>query len=174
MPEKRTEKRAAKGRLSIIAISAASLGLAGTLFFYLYGEPVQNQEQHAKAATDQKGSAFHYFSASREWDDAAFQQVLHYMSHQKIAAHNNEKWGAIKITENRIGTLADLLDKHYTELEHADVYKDILSRWESGDFSHAVLDHNSIWTIQGGTIGKATRLLSSEEEEKYIKDENLK
>ncbi|MBS2969213.1 hypothetical protein J9317_10605 [Metabacillus sp. KIGAM252] len=172
MPEKRTVKRAAKGRLSFIAISAASLGLAGALYFYLFGEPVQNPEQHAKAAVSGKGNpAFQYFSASREWDDEAFQQVLHYMSHQKVGAP--EKWGAIKITDERIAKLTDSLDKHYSDLEHADIYKDILSRWESGDFSHAVKDHNSIWSLQGGTIGKANRLLSSEEEEKYIEDENL-
>ncbi|MFV8828220.1 DUF6241 domain-containing protein [Alkalihalobacterium sp. APHAB7] len=42
------------------------------------------------------------------------------------------------------------------------------SRSTKGDFSQAVYDHNVIWEIQGGTVGKATRLLTEEEEREYI------
>ncbi|MFC0560742.1 DUF6241 domain-containing protein [Halalkalibacter alkalisediminis] len=37
-------------------------------------------------------------------------------------------------------------------------YLGILSRWSIGDFSREVHDYDSIWQLQGGTIGKSTGL----------------
>ncbi len=45
-----------------------------------------------------------------------------------------------------------------------------LERWEKGDFSQTVEDHNFLWEIQGGDTGKATERLSPEEEKKYVKE----
>ncbi len=36
-------------------------------------------------------------------------------------------------------------------------------------FSNAVDDHNSIWEMQNGEVGKAIRLLTPEEEKSHIK-----
>lgn len=108
-----------------------------------------------------------------DWDEGEVQQVIHEMSHQKVKAP--EKWGAIKITQERIDLLLKYVKKQ--DFEHQDVYVDILERWSEGDFSQADLDHNAIWELQGGTIGKATGLLSKEEEavfiEKYFGKDDL-
>ncbi len=45
-----------------------------------------------------------------------------------------------------------------------------LERWEKGDFSQTVEEHNFLWEIQGGDTGKATERLSPEEEKKYVKE----
>ncbi|WP_227521592.1 DUF6241 domain-containing protein [Bacillus alkalisoli] len=37
------------------------------------------------------------------------------------------------------------------------------------DFSHAVQDHNAIWSLQNGTVGKATRLLTEREQLRYAR-----
>ncbi|WP_268872885.1 DUF6241 domain-containing protein [Neobacillus fumarioli] len=52
-------------------------------------------------------------------------------------------------------------------------YKDILERWAAGDFSQIDKDHNTIWDLQGGTIGKATGMATPKEEMAFI-EKNFK
>ncbi|MDG5789853.1 DUF6241 domain-containing protein [Evansella sp. AB-P1] len=96
--------------------------------------------------------------------EGAVQNAIHHMSHQKVFA--KEKWGHIQITDERINRLLEVID--YNSYSHEELYRQILERWAIGDFSQAVEDHNSIWRLQNGTIGKATRLLTEEEEKEYI------
>ncbi|MGJ9383519.1 DUF6241 domain-containing protein [Salipaludibacillus sp. CF4.18] len=93
-------------------------------------------------------------------------KAMHHMSHQKITA--DRKWGKIFITEGRIKRLIDVVEAN--EYENKTIYLSILERWESGDFSRADEDHNTIWKLQGGTIGRATGLMTEEEENRYIKE----
>ena len=94
-------------------------------------------------------------------------QDIHQMAHQKILA--KQKWGALQITQNRIDEMhAQAVAGDY---EHKDTYLGILEKWKAGDFSESVKAHNAVWKLQGGTIGKAKRLLTTEEELKYIRSE---
>ncbi|HZG70252.1 MAG TPA: DUF6241 domain-containing protein [Chondromyces sp.] len=95
------------------------------------------------------------------------QIAIHHMSHQKIKA--KRKWGALQITPERIDRLIEVVEINESKHEQSAVYLSILNRWKKGDFSKVDKDHNAIWRLQGGTIGKATGLLSAKEEEKYIK-----
>nr|WP_239585879.1 DUF6241 domain-containing protein [Bacillus mesophilus] len=89
------------------------------------------------------------------------------MSHQKVKA--DEKWGTIRITPERISRLIQIVELHKSELNHADLYLRILTRWANDDFSQADKDHNAIWKLQNGNIGEATRVLTPQEEQKFIK-----
>lgn len=102
-------------------------------------------------------------------DEQRIQQIIHEMSHQKVKA--KQKWGAILITQDRVGELIEVTESS-ENWEHREVYLDILYRWYDGDFSQADKDHNAIWKLQGGTIGKASGLLNAIEEKKFIS--NLK
>ncbi|UKS64984.1 DUF6241 domain-containing protein [Rossellomorea marisflavi] len=91
-------------------------------------------------------------------------QYIHAMSHQKVRA--GEKWSFFEITDERIAFLLQQLDeKNYKNDEE---YRDILTRWEKGDFSQAVGDHNTVWRLMGGNIGKAKGLLSAKQEKDYL------
>ncbi|CQR46038.1 hypothetical protein BN1058_00282 [Paraliobacillus sp. PM-2] len=94
-----------------------------------------------------------------------YQEYIHQMSHQKVKA--DEKWGFYLITEERINWLLEGLEQ--VELgENEAAYQSILKRWSNDDFSQADEDHNTVWRMQGGTIGKATDILSESEEEAFI------
>jgi len=123
------------------------------------GSDAENNEQ-------QDESSFNHTIEQEEMTDAKFMDYIHKMSHQKI--HAEEKWGLIEITEERIDWLLESVTITKENLKHEEVYEQILTRWANGDFSHAVEDHNTIWELQGGTIGKAKRLLSEEEEAAYL------
>lgn len=99
--------------------------------------------------------------------EVLMQQYIHAMSHQKVQA--KEKWSYFKITDERIDFLLSQLE--INKYEYEETYEGILTSWKDGDFSDAVSDHNKIWRIQEGTIGKATGLLSPKAEEAYISEQ---
>ncbi len=93
---------------------------------------------------------------------------MHGMSHQKVIA--DEKWLHYEMTNDRIQFLMQVVESG--RYENEDLLIDILKRWKNGDFSKADEDHNSIWSLQGGTIGKATGVMSAEQEQKYLETYN--
>ncbi|WP_456275807.1 DUF6241 domain-containing protein [Bacillus sp. AK128] len=96
------------------------------------------------------------------------QTAIHFMSHQKVKAE--EKWGAIRITPERINRLKEIIETNQKDYKHASLYLSILNRWDNGDFSRADDDHNAIWKLQNGNIGEATRVLSPKEEQKFVEE----
>ena len=90
--------------------------------------------------------------------------VMHKMTHQKIVA--NDKWGSILMSKENIDTVHEVIESsNYPDRN--DLLK-IITRWKNGDFSRVDADHNSIWTLQGGTIGRAQGIMSIEEERWFI------
>lgn len=97
-------------------------------------------------------------------DEDEFQWIVHRMTHQKVAA--DIKDGSTEMTPERIDELLKTLDE--TDYVHEDVYLRVLDEWNEGNFENAVEAHNEILTLQNGTIGVATRLLTPEEEKEFI------
>lgn len=95
-----------------------------------------------------------------------FMQQFHNMTHQKVYA--SEKWGATEITEERIEEMLSILDE--ANYNNTEFYRSALKQWQGGNFEDAVEIHNRIWEWQGGNIGRATRLLTEEEEQQYIEE----
>lgn len=97
-------------------------------------------------------------------------QEVHDMSHQKVKA--DKKWGSSEITAEKVQTLFNVIKNRDFEDNNAkQMLLYILEPWIEKDFSNAVSAHNRIWSYQKGNIGKATRLLTPEEELEYIEDE---
>lgn len=132
-------------------------------------EEVQEDEEEPVLLEGQRDEGLNPFNTQikqEEITESEIRDFIHKMAHQKI--HAEEKWGLIEITDERIKWLLESVDKSQETIEHKDVYKKLLTRWQAGDFSQAVEDHNTIWTMQGGNIGKALRLLTEEEEAEYL------
>lgn len=89
---------------------------------------------------------------------------MHKMTHQKIIA--NDKWGAIPMTSDNIVTIEKILES--TNYSEKKVLLKIVKRWKTKDFSTIDKDHNIIWLLQGGTIGKAHGIMTYEEERWFI------
>ncbi|MDR7239700.1 DUF6241 domain-containing protein [Neobacillus drentensis] len=96
------------------------------------------------------------------------QQAIHKMSHQKV--QSKKKWGALPLTTERVKRLIQVVEANEKEYENADLYLRILRSWDKGDFDNVVIAHNSIWSLQGGTVGKAYSAASPEEEMKFIEE----
>lgn len=110
------------------------------------------------------------FGDSKKPNEETVQEYIHGMSHQKVKA--NEKWTLYKITDERINYLIEVVKAY--PFSHKQLYLDILNRWKKGDFTHVVQDHNAIWRLEGGNIGKALRRLTPEQEKAELVSKNYK
>lgn len=113
---------------------------------------------------DQGLNPFGEQTKTKDLTDAMYQEYIHGMSHQKVKAE--KKWGFYEIHPERIKWLLDGLDD--VNVKHEDIYREILVKWKEGNFAEVDDDHNTIWSLQGGTVGKATGILSKEEEQDYV------
>ncbi|PHB17385.1 hypothetical protein COE80_27120 [Bacillus pseudomycoides] len=97
---------------------------------------------------------------------------MHKMTHQKVMA--NEKNGFIAMSPDNKKKLRQLVNDSGM-LADKEKYSQILDRWEKGDFSQAVEEHNDMWERAGeSTNGKAYRLATSEEEKTYLEEQSKK
>lgn len=97
-------------------------------------------------------------------------QEVHNMTHQKVEA--DKKWGSSEITADKVQTLYDVIkNRDFKNGSTKDMLLEILEPWLGKDFTNAVSAHNRIWSYQNGNIGKATRLLTPQEELEYIEKE---
>ncbi|MCW9133763.1 PRK06770 family protein [Bacillus paramycoides] len=93
--------------------------------------------------------------------------TMHRMVHQKVKS--SEKWGFIEMTNKEISSAKNAVESS-TNFKYKSKLLSTLERWEKGDFSQTVEEHNFLWEIQGGDTGKATERLSPEEEKQYVKE----
>ena len=102
--------------------------------------------------------------------ESHFMSTLHGMTHQKVLA--DEKWTLVEMTDTRIDDMLSILDKvkGKGEYEHYDLYYNALTKWKNGDFENAVDIHNQLWSMKSGTVGRATRLLTAEEEQAFVEE----
>jgi hypothetical protein len=93
-------------------------------------------------------------------------EIMHKMTHQKVKAE--DKWGAIPMSEHTVSQVLDFLEK--SNFASKEDLIDIAKKWEKGDFQTVDYDHNYFWEWQGGTVGRAYGIMSTAEEEEFIKN----
>ena len=101
-----------------------------------------------------------------DMDEERVQIYLHQMTHQKITA--DKKRGAVEMSEENIGNMLKIVKENFDHYKHSDFYEKTLLSWQEGDFSNAVSVHNTIWNWHNGTVGRATGLMSAEQEAEYV------
>lgn len=90
--------------------------------------------------------------------------VMNKMCHQKIEA--SEKWGAIPMIPDTINAVYTIVEaSKFTDKEEL---LQILTKWKNNDFSSVDSDHNTVWQLEGGTVGKATGIATPKEEAEFI------
>lgn len=123
-------------------------------------------EETFKGFTEENLNPFGEAKPVAELESKDYANYLHGMVHQKVSAE--EKWIFYEMHQERIDWLLESLKN--SSVPNTDIYTEILTRWQQGDFSQAVEDHNLIWELQDGNIGKAKRLLNGIEEEAFVEE----
>ena len=159
-----------------IVLSIAVLGIVGTIIYGMYGQevPIIKKDGTITETTTEDGGKIIEVKEVRvqpveeefpmNMPDFQVGQVIHQMSHQKIEAE--EKWGFLPLTAERVNRLIEVVENG--DYQNKDRYLSILNRWSKNDFTQVDEDHNTFWNLQGGNVGKATGILSYEEEKEFI------
>jgi len=79
---------------------------------------------------------------------------MHRMINTKIISEDGQVWGKEEITPVKCDELIDEVSKG--NFKDKEKLLGFLARWKVRDFSEAVTEHNYIWSVLGGTTGKAT------------------
>lgn len=174
-----------KWMIASVVVVTVCFGFLGYIFFDMMNPKATSTSAQKVSEEDEKSTntkevvaeevvmnnnPFGHEQASLSEEDIL--NYMHGMSHQKVIA--DEKWLHYEMTDERIVYLTNVVEKG--QYEHEELLLDILTRWKEGDFSQADDDHNEIWSLQGGTIGKATGIMSDEQEQQYLEeyDESIK
>lgn len=160
--------------ITIIAVVAIATGIyiynilhneEGSIEIVEEGESVKEIEYELEAdhvLVENLPSPEDEFSMTMNEEEVLY--VIHAMSHQKVRA--KVKWSFILMTPERVDRMVEIVEAN--DYKYRERYLDILYRWQEGDFSQADKDHNYVWHLQRGTVGKAKGLLSPQEELEFI------
>lgn len=165
-------------KLQKIIMTLALLGIIGFVVYSVYDEnkPIIKKDGTITEKTTEDGGKIIEVDEEMKkpveeefpltMENSQIADAIHAMSHQKIEA--DEKWRLLPLTTERVTRLIVVIETNQNEYKNSELYLNILNRWADNDFSQVDLDHNAVWSLQGGTIGKATGILSYEEELEYI------
>lgn len=148
----------------IVAITAIALFVNSS---FLYMESEADTIQNAKWDLHLKPST----GPMEVVDD------MHEMTHQFVEA--DRKWGATPMCDDTINQVynyvsthnnfdSDSNDSYLNYYDEKQVLLDILDKWKKHDFSNIVEDHNTLWNMLDGDVGKATGKATKEEEAEYV------
>jgi hypothetical protein len=95
-------------------------------------------------------------------------EILHNMTHQKV--RSEEKWGFVHMSEVNLLAVKEVLRENPTFSQNIEMLA-IVTDWLNNDFSNIVAEHNSIWKMKDGSVGKAYGILSPSEEAELVKEQ---
>lgn len=108
---------------------------------------------------------FGHSQAIDELNEHLFQHYMYGMVKQKvISPYYRVRY---EMTGERVEWLLEGA-RGREDLTHGGTYRAILTRWHAGNFSRAVDEHNTLYTLMDGEIGQAERLATAEEEAELI------
>lgn len=132
------------GTITMIVIAIGAVFGVTKLLNY-----IEEEEKSLKAqnVTGQQGK-----KAKEEKQQASEDEIIstmHRMVHQKVKS--SEKWGFIEMTNKEIRSAKEAVESS-TNFKNKSKLLATLERWEKGDFSQTVEEHNFLWEIQGGDV----------------------
>ncbi|MBT2581195.1 DUF6241 domain-containing protein [Planococcus sp. ISL-109] len=159
----------------IALVVLGGLGAAGYYAFQSLTSPDKEINEAAKQAgqqleqeEDTEAPKSGATPATIGMDEGRFQTMLHQMTHQKIVA--DKKRGAIEMTPETIDNMLKIARVNEGIYKQSAFYEKTLTAWEQGDFTNAVTVHNTIWDWHNGSVGRATGLMTAEQEARYVED----
>lgn len=114
-----------------------------------------NPTTEQKVIIDQEFETKEVIGGEELDDKTKIYTMMHEMANTKIVAEDGMIWGLQPMTKDRIAAIREALKKKDPNNKRL---FEILDRWENKDFSQGVEDHNYLWKLLDGTVGKAVRL----------------
>jgi hypothetical protein len=80
--------------------------------------------------------------------------MLHEMSNTLIYAEDDEIWGTVQVSRENIEKVARMFEAAPNSSKVKKL-RAIFEKWQDGNFEDIVDDHNVVWRMLGGNVGKA-------------------
>lgn len=80
--------------------------------------------------------------------------MMHDMANTLIIAEDNKIWNTVPITKESVSKLLNMLMSS-ENFEEKLTFTTIAQNWQKRDFNNIINDHNTVWILLDGTIGRA-------------------
>ena len=163
---KNTKKKRSKWMKYSIGLVVLLVVVSGSIGFYMHymvkgsNDAFVAEPKEGEVLDEMVGDSIDY----SYWNKDKVITTMHKMTHQKVYA--TDKWGAVQMTEDRVEKLYEVVKN--SSFSNNDILISILDKWKAGDFNSVDEDHNYFWQYQDGTVGKATGIMSEEDEQSFI------
>jgi len=96
--------------------------------------------------------------------------MMHEMVNTLIIAEDSMVWGKKEVDKESVSELLNMIET-VEDFYEKGIVTEIASDWERGDFDNVVQDHNILWGILDGTVGKASEknIVAVAEAKEYFK-----
>lgn len=95
-------------------------------------------------------------------------KTMHSMTHQKVISE--EKWYNLEMAPKNINAVYEFIKDSDIGFTLKRELLKIAGNWKEGNFDNIVEDHNYLWGAQSGNVGKATGVLTPEQEAEFVKE----
>ena len=83
--------------------------------------------------------------------------MMHEMVNTLIIAEDNKIWGKKSVNKESVLELLNMIESTEDFYEKG-ILTEIAKDWEMGNFDNVVQDHNIVWGILDGTVGRANEV----------------
>ncbi|MGK0466720.1 DUF6241 domain-containing protein [Clostridium sp.] len=96
--------------------------------------------------------------------------MMHEMVNTLIIAEDNRIWGKKEVDKESVSELLNMIEAAEDFYEKG-IVTEIANDWKRGYFDNVVQDHNIVWGILDGTVGKASEenIVAVAEAKEYLK-----
>jgi hypothetical protein len=86
--------------------------------------------------------------------------LTHHMANSLIIAEDGKIWGQEEVTAEKSQLIVEILERYQKQFSGVEFIRltEIHKRWVEGDYSYAVEDHNYVWLILKGEVGRANEI----------------
>ncbi|MCJ7689697.1 MAG: DUF6241 domain-containing protein [Clostridiaceae bacterium] len=81
--------------------------------------------------------------------------MIHDMVNTLIIAEDGEIWTKVSVNKGSVSELLNMIEGTGDFNEKVD-FAEIANDWKNGNFDNVVKDHNKVWKILDGTVGRAS------------------
>lgn len=145
-----------------VLVIGVSIGLiVGSIFLVTYildkvsgnFKAKQNQKEIRSISLELTKETSSELKSVDYYSEVHIYDIMHRMANSKIEAKDGQIWGELPMDKAEIQALKKTIEK--IDYWDRDYLLEVLDRWENGDFSKCVEEHNYLWHNLGGTVGEA-------------------
>ena len=121
-------------------------------------KPVMAEDQVAKTKENTKENTKESVKENTKiYTELEVVNMMHEMVNTLIIAEDNRVWGKKDVNKDSVSELLNMIESA-EDFNKKVIVTEIANDWKMGNFDNVVKDHNIIWGILDGTVGRANEV----------------